>query len=266
MSIPALTAAAAQLLDYFESAKASIDSAVSAAIAAIPAKGGVSYYLDSIAGDDTAPGTISAPMQTFSALTPILDHRIGFAATIYLARDGSYTLPLWFVTNSRIAITGEYDPRSIGSGRPTVGFGYRLLEEEIDSRCIHGENNNVHLRHVVIQSPTIEAGDEARDMYAYGGIATGEVGVSTRFNVVDIHLRDLPAVDTRNRNIELKDVAFTRVGAAKLAEDLGEKPVLLHMESTVFAPDEDVHDVFSFAAYNAGQPVGVLANFVIGSP
>jgi hypothetical protein len=266
MSIPALTAAAAQLLDYFESAKANIDSAVSAAIAAIPAKGYVSYYLDSIAGDDTAPGTISAPMRTFAGLTPILDYRIGFAATIYLARDGSYTLPLWFVGNSRIVITGEYDPRSVGSGRPTVGFGYRLLEGEIDSRCISGESNNVQLRHCVIQSPTIEAGDESRNVYVYGGIASGEIGVSTRFNVVDIYLNDLPVVDTRNRNIELKDVAFTRVGPAKLAEDLGEKPVLLHMESTVFAPNEDVHDIFGFAAFDGGEPIGVLANFIVGQP
>lgn len=60
------------LITAFNSKKASIDSAVAAAIAAVP-ETAKTFYVDQVAGLDTNPGTLAAPLQTINkaiAMTP----------------------------------------------------------------------------------------------------------------------------------------------------------------------------------------------------
>jgi hypothetical protein len=61
--IAALTSKATSLIDYFNARKNSIDSAVAAAIAAVP-ETTRSWYVDQAVGLDTNPGTREAPFKT----------------------------------------------------------------------------------------------------------------------------------------------------------------------------------------------------------
>ncbi|QNM96394.1 hypothetical protein [Chitinimonas koreensis] len=80
-NIADLVSAANALTAEFNAKASSINTAVASAIAAIPVNV-VSYYVDSVVGDDSATGALEAPLKTLKAAidrTPT-----GGAATIYL--------------------------------------------------------------------------------------------------------------------------------------------------------------------------------------
>lgn len=94
--IAGLTSKATALLEYFTNAKSSIASAVAAAIAAAPSISRT-FYVSQSAGDDTALGTVDAPMKTISralASTPK-----GGTCEILLVKD--YVLDSTIVVNNR---------------------------------------------------------------------------------------------------------------------------------------------------------------------
>lgn len=73
-----------QLIDYFNSRKAGIDSAVANAIAAVPLMA-KTFYVDQVAGVDTAEGTSAAPLRTIQKA--ISNTPIGGVCKVLLATD-----------------------------------------------------------------------------------------------------------------------------------------------------------------------------------
>lgn len=73
-----------QLIDYFNGKKAGIDSAVAAAIAAVPANSR-SYWVDQVTGLDTNPGTLASPFATIDKA--IKNTPSGGICNIYLMSD-----------------------------------------------------------------------------------------------------------------------------------------------------------------------------------
>lgn len=85
------------LLDYFNNKKAGIDSAVAAAIAAVPANLKV-FYINQLTGDDTSVGSTSAPLKTLDRA--LSNTPVGGVCRVYFQDD--YTL------SSTINVDGRF--------------------------------------------------------------------------------------------------------------------------------------------------------------
>lgn len=101
--IAGLSSKATALIDYFSSRKASIEAAITAAVAAAPAISRT-FYVSQLNGDDGALGTTEAPMKTISraiAATPK-------GGTCEILLRGDYTLEATIIVNNRrLVLRGE---------------------------------------------------------------------------------------------------------------------------------------------------------------
>ncbi|MCO7538338.1 DUF1565 domain-containing protein, partial [Pseudomonas asiatica] len=101
--IAALSSKATALIDYFTGRKASIDAAVAAAIAAAPAISRT-FYIDQVAGDDTAAGTQAAPLKTLAQA--IANTPSGGTLDAVLLSDYTHETTS-AIANRRVMIRGE---------------------------------------------------------------------------------------------------------------------------------------------------------------
>lgn len=127
MSISALTSEAARLIDVFQTKESGINSALNAAIAAVPYPR-KTYYVDSVAGSDSNAGTEAAPFLTLGAAFALVTGTKSTNSLISLAADGAYLLPA--VETSLYGshmIINQYQPR--GAGTPTITQPSDLLSE-----------------------------------------------------------------------------------------------------------------------------------------
>lgn len=101
--IAALTSTGKALIDTFNGKKAGIDAALAAAVAAAPAISRT-FYIDQVAGDDTAAGTQAAPLKTLGQA--IANTPSGGSLDAVLLSDYTHETTS-AVANRRVMIRGE---------------------------------------------------------------------------------------------------------------------------------------------------------------
>jgi len=114
------------LIDYFNTKKAGIDSAVSAAIAAIP-QARKTFYVHQLDGLDTNDGTLAAPLKTIDRA--LLTTPYGGICIIYLLADYALTTQVLGFEGRFLEIR-SYDPANQRALRPayyTASGGQTIL-------------------------------------------------------------------------------------------------------------------------------------------
>jgi hypothetical protein len=265
MSISALTSEAARLLAYFQSAESDINAAVAAAIAAIPNKQRITYYVDSIAGDDGNAGTIAEPLETLNGAFGKITGRASVVADIRLAPDGAYV----FGANSTlhqslvsVISSSSYDPRETG-GKPVVTLGYYTSGSVLRCYAIGGRFNALRFFGCNVHAPQIAPADLSTNRDILWGPLSSFYH-TIHFEDATVTLHNAPMVDGRQWMHNFYKVVFARGnGTAKYCADLGiHSGCLLNASLLTLPAEETLADIFGFHATEptTGQPRGVCSN------
>jgi len=268
MSISSLTAEASTLLAYFQAERTRIQSALTAALDAIPNKGSVSLWVDSIAGDDAAAGTEAAPKRTLVGAFAGVSAKPGTFIALRLARDGDYLWPEVNFPNSHCVVFGaQYDPRDVGAAvLPIVRQQYTVSGGSIRVSGLSGDRSSIEIFNCDVRSVTPAAEDAALPVSGLIGLVYGGIGIHVWFGTCRLDIGDVDMQSHHAGAISCFGCEFARTGAGKFVDGLGSQPVNLYLASITYPGSESFHDYFGFSAFDAADaPIGVLSNVEITS-
>jgi hypothetical protein len=270
VSISALTSQAGRLLDAFEQKESAIDSAVAAAIAAIPDKTQINLYVDSIAGTAEGAGTEASPVASVAQAFLLLGTPIAQAITIRLACDGDYTLAAMTAPMSVLAIRGNWNPRALGVlPVPPLRMAYTVASGVVSNAGVYGDRVTVALYDLHLYGPAVAPADVALPRNDFAGVSRSGLWQQQLYQRCRITLDNMDVNDGRAVATHLYDVDIFRAegSAAKLIRNIGGTyPTQLAMSFVTYPAAETLFDVLGFNAFDAaGAPIGVLSNIAINN-
>lgn len=270
MSISALTSEASRLLAEFQSKEA----AINAALAALPAIGGLkAYYVDSIAGDDGNAGTSAAPFESLNKALAMISEKTNYTFLIYFASDGEYAFDRTCTIDMCHVEFHGYDPRAIGSGKPTVNFQFYSFSESgvevVRPYGFLGDDNSVFVLDCNLVLPAVPAEFSALPSAIHHGLTQNGWRREIVIQNSSVTIDDYQWFDQRTYSFKFVNVDFNRsAGSQKLIVNLGAYLNDLMLNNCTFPSGEDLHDWFGFAGFDSvtGRPLGVVSNLEISAP
>lgn len=272
MSIAELTVEGTRLIEVFQEKETDIEDAVAAAIATLGYPG-KTFYIDSIAGDDTATGADSShPFETLAHALDIIGGTAangwnGLNAELVLAADGAYTLP-----TKELSLSGcfvrfyTYEPRSAGT--PTITQPNGAINSSGDLPGFYLRNSVVNVIGAKLVTATTLP-DPVRHHEMFRLRSSGGMGALQMFTA-SAEINDAPLMGT------VTGLAQLGISQSTITRPTSSVPVLnmrtggcavLQVESAT-VPSADWRDdlIAGIVADAADVPINVLSNLDLTTP
>jgi len=256
MSISSLTTHAAQLLGYFDTQRAQINSALAAALAAAPTRAVINYYLDNIAGNDANDGLTEA--------TPVARYFRSYLINMAADAQPIEMTASVFAESSLIYVVGTWNPRGLVAPlpRPTLKMKVFSSDGKAVTRPFTGFNVTLRISGLTVQTPANTDPLLPRDNN-HGLLRNGHdqrLVMENSTIVIDAH----PLNDQRLALLYLWNCEIQRTedgaGVPLIASPAGYVSRWF-FDNIVLPEGENLPDVLGITQWDAnGYPVGIFSN------
>lgn len=261
MSIPALTAESARLLAYFQGAESSIESRVSAAVAAVPSNV-KKYYVDAINGSDTAAGGQGSPLRTLNRALVLIYGKSGLSVEIVLVGDLNYSLDVdCVVHNSSVTFSG-----STAGVKPSVRLVHRVRNYLGGANAVFafsGENLSIIFNGVTLIAANIPEENDNLPLYPHQGVLQLDNGGKVRVSSCDLVLGDLPLFQLSGP-VNSVWISASHISASKLGVTMlkmTHAPVILLLNALILDAPLSIGSIVTGRSYSStGYPLNFTSN------
>jgi hypothetical protein len=274
MSISSLTTHAAQLLGYFDTQRAQINSALAAALAAAPTRAVINYYLDNIAGNDANDGlTEATPVATWAGLVARMGSLNDHYFRSYRINMAADAQPIE-MTNSCAAessivhIVGTWNPRNLTAPlpRPTLQMmaypGGGETTGFTASPSFTGFNVALRLSDLTVKTPA--ATTPALPWHTHNGLLRNGHNQRLIAENTTIIVDALPLNDCRLDLLYLWNTEIQRTQdgvGVPLINSPDRYASRWFLENITLPAGENLPDVLGITQWDAnGYPVGIVSN------